>query len=33
VWHGLSHLQYETEEFHLDKRHAILAGCALLAGR
>jgi DNA polymerase-3 subunit delta' len=33
VWHGLSHLQYETEAFHLDKRQAILAGCALLAGR
>jgi DNA polymerase-3 subunit delta' len=33
VWQGLSHLQYETEAFHLDKRQAILAGCALLAGR
>jgi DNA polymerase-3 subunit delta' len=33
VWHALSHLQYETEAFHLDKRQAILAGCALLAGR
>jgi len=33
VWHGLSHLQTETEAFHLDKRQAILAGCALLAGR
>jgi DNA polymerase-3 subunit delta' len=33
VWQGLSHLQYETEEFHLDRRQAILAGCALLAGR
>jgi DNA polymerase-3 subunit delta' len=33
VWHGLSHLQHETEAFHLDKRQAILAGCALLAGR
>jgi len=33
VWQGLSHLQYETEAFHLDKRQAILASCALLAGR
>jgi DNA polymerase-3 subunit delta' len=33
VWQGLSHLQTETEAFHLDKRQAILAGCALLAGR
>ena len=33
VWHALSHLQYETEAFHLDRRQAILAGCALLAGR
>jgi len=33
VWHALSHLQYETEAFHLDKRQAILTGCALLAGR
>jgi DNA polymerase III subunit delta' len=33
VWQGLSHLQHETEAFHLDRRQAILAGCALLAGR
>ncbi len=33
VWQGLGHLQYETEELHLDKRQAIVAGCALLAGR
>jgi DNA polymerase-3 subunit delta' len=33
VWHALSHLQYETDAFHLDKRQAILASCALLAGR
>jgi DNA polymerase-3 subunit delta' len=33
VWQQLSHLQYETEEFYLDKRQAILMSCALLAGR
>ena len=33
VWQGLSHLQFETEAFHLDRRQAILAGCALMAGR
>ena len=33
VWHGLTRLQDETEGLNLDKRQAILAGCALLAGR
>jgi DNA polymerase-3 subunit delta' len=33
VWHGLTRLQDETEAFHLDRRHAIVAGCGLLAGR
>ncbi len=33
VWQGLARLQDETEGLHLDKRQAILAGFALLAGR
>ena len=33
VWHGLTRLQSETEGLHLDKRQALLAGFALLAGR
>jgi DNA polymerase-3 subunit delta' len=33
VWHGLTQLQSETEGLHLDKRQAIVAGFALLAGR
>lgn len=33
VWHALTHLQAETESLHLDKRQAIVAGFALLAGR
>ena len=33
VWHALTHLQNETESFHLDKRQAIVAGFGLLAGR
>jgi DNA polymerase III subunit delta' len=32
VWHALTRLQDETEAFHLDRRHAIVAGCGLLAG-
>jgi DNA polymerase-3 subunit delta' len=33
VWQGLTRLQDETENFHLDKRQALLAGFGLLAGR
>ncbi len=33
VWQGLTRIQDETEGLHLDKRQAILAGFALLAGR
>ena len=33
VWHGLSELQDQAERFHLDQRHALVAGFALLAGR
>ncbi len=33
VWHALTRLQDETEGAHLDKRQAIVAGFALLAGK
>jgi DNA polymerase-3 subunit delta' len=33
VWQALGRLQYETENFHLDKRQAIVAGFGLLAER
>lgn len=32
VWHALAKIQDETERFHLDKRQAIVAGLAVLAG-
>ena len=33
VWQGLTALQDETERFHLDRRQALVAGFALLAGQ
>ena len=33
VWHALTRLQDETEGAHLDKRQALVAGFALLAGK
>ena len=33
VWHALTRLQDETERFNLDKRQAIVAGLAMLAGK
>lgn len=33
VWHALTRLQRETEDFYLDKRQALVSGFGLLAGR
>lgn len=33
LWHALTVLQDETERFHLDRQHAVVAGLALLESR